>query len=499
MPVRCAIRPGAYFDSVVLMRIAAELGRRPGVRAASMGMATPANKDVLSDAGLLDDAARAAGPNDLVIALDGDEEAIEKAIHDADAALDDRSAPAASVVGEPVAPRAVSQVDASLALISTPGRYAGAEALKALRAGMSVFLFSDNVPVGQEILLKREAHERGLLVMGPDCGTAIIAGVPLGFANEVRRGDVGLIGASGTGVQQVSTLIDRWGGGVSHAIGVGGHDLSAEVGAISMLDALDALDGDPGTKVIVLISKPPDPEVAEKVLERAARAGKPVIAAFLGTESADGQHPVEIVATLEDAARAAVRAAGGSAPSHGEHDAVERAGAGDRRLLRALYAGGTFAHEATVLLEPQIGVISDDADPPSADAPARLPGEHLILDLGDDRFTVGRPHPMIDPTVRLAMLRAAGEDPRTAVIVVDVVLGHGAAEDPAADLAPALAAIAALEDGPQVVAFVVGTAADPQGLERQEAALRAAGAHIVTSSTAAVRAVGAALTPEVTA
>lgn len=500
MPVRCAIRPGAYFDSVVLMRVAAELGQRPGVRMASMGMATPANKDVLADAGLLDAAARAAGPSDLVIALNADENAIDDAIRAADEALEDRLTPAAqSGAGEPLIPRSLSQVDASLALISTPGRYAAAEALKALRAGMSVFMFSDNVPVDQEILLKREAHERGLIVMGPDCGTAIVSGVPLGFANEVRRGDIGLIGASGTGLQQVSTLIDRWGAGVSHAIGVGGHDLSAEVGAISMLDALDALDEDPETKVIVLISKPPDAAVAENVLSRAARAAKPVIAAFLGASSGDGSRPVEIVGTLEGAARAAVRAAGGSEPPRADHEDLACEESGDRRLLRALYAGGTFAHEATVLLEAQLGVINDDADPPSVKAPVRLGDEHLILDLGDDRFTVGRPHPMIDPTIRLEMLRAAGEDPRTAVIVVDVVLGHGAAKDPAGDLAPAIGEIAAREHAPLVVAFVVGTAADPQGLERQESALRAAGAHVAISSTAAVHAVGAALARAVTA
>jgi FdrA protein len=500
MSVRCAIRPGAYFDSVVLMRIAAEIGRRHGVCMASMGMATPANKDVLADAGLLDDAARAAGPSDLVIALDADDDAVDDAIRAADDALADQLTPAEpSGAGEPMVPRSLSQVDASLALISTPGRYAAAEALKALRAGMSAFIFSDNVPVDQEILLKREAHERGLIVMGPDCGTAIVAGVPLGFANEVRRGEIGLIGASGTGLQQVSTLIDRWGAGVSHAIGVGGHDLSAEVGAISMLDALDALDEDPETKVIVLISKPPDAAVAEKVLARAAGTRKPVIAAFLGAGAGDGSGAIEVVGTLEEAARAAVRAAGGAEPPQAEPEGLVRADSGDRRLLRALYAGGTFAHEATVLLKSQLGVISDDADPPSINAGARLGDEHLILDLGDDRFTVGRPHPMIDPTIRIEMLRAAGEDPRTAVIVVDVVLGHGAAEDPAGDLAAAIAEVTARKDAPLVVAFVVGTATDPQGLERQEEALRAAGAHVAVSSTAAVRAVGAALAPAVTA
>src|SRR4051794_14963692 len=486
MPAQCLVRPGSYFDSVVLMRVAAELGARPGVRAASLVMATAANKDVLAAAGLLDDAAWAAGPNDLVVAVDADEDGARDAFAAAEEALSARAAPAAAGAGAPRRPRTLAEVGEGprLALISTPGRYAAAEAAKALQLGLNAFVFSDNVPLADEVALKREAHERGLIVMGPDCGTAIVSGVPLGFANEVRAGDIGLIGASGTGLQQVSCLIDRWGAGVSHVIGVGSHDLGAAVGALSMLDALDALAADPRTKVLGLVSKPPDPEVAERVLARAAATGKPVVAAFLGAEPAGAPEGVTMAATLEEAARLLVRAASGAEPPAG---AAERAAAarGERRLLRGLYAGGTFAYEAELLLGPALGAISDDADPPSAGRPARLPDAHLILALGDDRFTVGRPHPMIDPAVRLDLLRAAGDDPRTAVIVLDVVLGHMAADDPAADLAPVIAEIAARDDAPRIVCFVVGTAAGPQGLERQERALRDAGALLAPSSSAA--------------
>src|SRR3954466_16041201 len=298
MPARCLIRPGSYFDSVVLMRVAAELGGRPGVRTASLVMATAANKGVLAAAGLLDDDAAAAGPNDLVIALDADADAADEAFAAAEEALDSRAAPPAAARGaprrpraaggEPRRPRTLAEVPDGphLAMISTPGRYAAAEATKALRLGLNAFVFSDNVPLEQEVALKREAHERGLIVMGPDCGTAIVSGVPLGFANEVRAGDVGLIGASGTGLQQVSCLVDRWGAGVSHVIGVGSHDLSAAVGAVSMLDALDALAADPATKVLGLVSKPPDAEVAERVLSRAAASGKPGIGPFLRAHAA---------------------------------------------------------------------------------------------------------------------------------------------------------------------------------------------------------------------
>jgi FdrA protein len=501
MPVRCVVRSGSYFDSVVLMRVASEVGALPGVRSASLVMATPSNKDVLAAAGLLAGEATGAGANDLVVAVDADEASLDEAFAAAEHGLGAQATPPAAGAGEPRRPRALAGVQADLAMISTPGRYAAAEARKALRLGMSAFVFSDNVPLEQEVALKREAHERGLLVMGPDCGTAIIGGVPLGFANEVRGGDIGLIGASGTGLQQVSSLLDGWGAGVSHVIGVGSHDLGAAVGATSMLDALDALAADPATRVIGLVSKPPDPEVAARVLARAAASGKPVVAAFLGAEPDSAPGGVTVAATLEDAARALLRAATGAEPPAADDDdggAVPAAG-GERRLLRGLYAGGTFAYEAELLLSPRLGAISDDASPPAADRPADLPDAHLVLDLGDDRFTVGRPHPMIDPGVRLDMLKAAGEDPRTAVILLDVVLGHLAAADPAGDLAPVIDRITRRDDAPTVVAFVVGTATDPQGLERQQRTLRDAGARLARSSSAAARLAESLLPAEVTA
>lgn len=470
------------------MRVAAELGAQPGVRTASLVMATPSNKDVLAAAGLLTDEAGAAGANDLIVAVDADEETIAQVFKAAEEALSHRAASPPPALGEPLRPRSLAEVDGSVAIISTPGRYAAAEAMKALRLGMSAFVFSDNVPLEEEVALKRDAHQRGLLVMGPDCGTAIVGGVPLGFANEVRRGDIGLIGASGTGLQQVSSLIDRWGAGVSHAIGVGSHDLSAAVGATSMLDALDALAADPDTRVLGLISKPPDSGTARSVLARAAASGKPVVAAFLGAEDDDAPEGVTMAPTLERAARLLVRAATGEEPPVTAMDDVgPRMALGERRLLRGLYAGGTFAYEAALILEPHLGAISTAAEPPAVNRPASLPDRHLILDLGDDQFTVGRPHPMIDAGMRLDMLRAAGDDPRTAVIILDVILGHLAAEDPAADLAPAIAAITERDDAPCVLAFVVGTAADPQGLARQERALSDAGACLAPSSTAAAR------------
>src|SRR6266545_6464547 len=261
---RTRVKRNAYFDSVVLMRIAASLTARSEVEDASLMMGTPANMDILREAGLLDDAGDAAGPNDLVIAVRADENLLDDLLAKAEAGLDTRPQPASAAGERP--PRALAQTSgANIALISTPGAYAAAEALKALKLGMHVFLFSDNVSLDEELTLKQEAQRRGLLVMGPDCGTAIINGIPLAFANVVRRGDIGVVAASGTGLQQVTCLIDRWGKGISQAIGTGGHDLHRDVGGISMLQGLKALAADQSTSIIVLISKPPSTEVAERV------------------------------------------------------------------------------------------------------------------------------------------------------------------------------------------------------------------------------------------
>ncbi|MFD3478435.1 transcriptional regulator [Streptomyces sp. NPDC058695] len=493
MVLRNAVHKDLYADSVALMRVAARLAEPPGVESISLVMGTPANRDVLARSGLLTTPGHDAGPNDLLVAVRGEPDAVDTALA---LAVDALSGPgegpgagpkAGADAGPPVRSLAGAPAETSLALISTPGPYAAAEALKALRLGMHAFVFSDHVPIEQEVLLKREAARRGLLVMGPDCGTAVISGIPLGFANEVRAGCVGLVGASGTGLQQVSSLLHSMGAGVSHVIGTGSRDVSAEVDGLTMRAGLDALAADPATDVIVLVSKPPASHVAEQLLVRAGASGKPVVACFLGTdETSPAPARVTLVPTLFEAARSAASLAVGGALPSGEELPKLPAPVPPRRLLRALYAGGTFAHEAVWLLGPVLGGITRSAPPPAPGAAPRLPDRHLVLDLGDDEFTAGRPHPMIDPTVRTEYLRAALADPRSAAVVLDVVIGHGAAPDPAAALAGALAEAPA--DAPPVIAFVVGTDDDPQGLTAQRRILRAAGAYVVDSSTTAARA-----------
>jgi succinyl-CoA synthetase alpha subunit len=513
MPHATRVVRNLYRDSVSLMQLADGVSKLAGVERAAVLMASEANVGLMRDAGLVAGAVD-AGPNDLLIAVRAKTDAaLAAALAHAERAL--KEEPRAGTGGGPaeLAPHSIEMAaavapGANLALISTPGEYAAAEAMKALRLGLHVMLFSDNVALEDEVALKTFARGAGLLVMGPDCGTAIVNGVPLAFANVVRRGAVGLVGASGTGLQQVSSLVDRLGLGVSQAIGTGSHDLHDSVGGITMLQGIAALGADAGTKVLVLVSKPPAPRVAEKVLAAAGRAGKPVVVCFVGADpkTIKGRN-LHAVHTLEDAARAAVALARGRKPSARGAAAPTppriKLGAG-QRYVRGLYSGGTFCYEASLLLGEAFGRVWSNAsvDPAGRIDDAWRSREHTVIDLGDDVFTRGRPHPMIDHRLRNERLVSEAADPAVAVILFDVVLGYGAHPDPAAEMAPAIAAARArAAKGKRRVAFVgfvCGTAADPQNLARQEAALRKAGVLLAASNAAAVRLAARIAAPQTT-
>ena len=495
------IIPGLYRDSVALMQLSATLEKMPGVERASAVMATAANLALLQESGLLT-GSMAASPNDLLVAVRGRSgAALAAALEAAGAALEKpSSAPAPGSPAELPLRSLQMALDrapgANLALISVPGEYAAAEAMKALRFGLNVMLFSDNVPLADEVALKHYAREHALLVMGPDCGTAIVDGIPLGFANAVRRGGIGIVGASGTGTQQVSCLVHRCGAGVSQAIGTGGHDLQREVGGVTMLAGLAALARDRDTRAIVLISKPPAPEVAAAVAAAARRAGKPVVMNFIGAPAAVAAGGrLHAARTLEDAACAAVALARGrSAPRPTSYRApAVRLGrmSAKQRCVRGLYSGGTFCYEASGILGGALGEIWSNAP---VDARQRIADPwkskgHSLIDLGDDVFTRGRPHPMIDHRLRNERLLEEANDPGVALVVLDVVLGYGAHPDPAAEMVPAIRRAQALARRKGrwlgIVGFVCGTEEDPQGLQRQEAALRDAGVLLAPSSSRA--------------
>ncbi|HET7261363.1 MAG TPA: acyl-CoA synthetase FdrA [Casimicrobiaceae bacterium] len=511
MPISRTIKTNLYKDSVALMRIAQTILTRDGVRQATLVMGTPANKDILAQAGLLDPALEKARPSDIMIVVDAETgDVLDAAAAEVARLLEGERPSASSGHAAELPLRSISMArsrdgaEAALAQISVPGPYAAAEAMKALRQGLHVFLFSDNVPLEQERAIKVVARGKGLLVMGPDCGTAIVGGTPLGFANVVRRGTISLVGASGTGLQEVTCQIHALGQGVRHAIGTGGHDVSAEIGGITMQQALDLLAADPGTRVIAIVSKPPAPEVARQVLERAAKIDKPVVALFLGDDLPAARLPQNVTAvpTLYAAAVAAVGRVGGKDAAAKEdagawlcpvHDEAARLAAG-QRLVRGLYSGGTFCAEAQLIWRDLGLRVHSNAPLDKRAADVAPEGAHAAIDLGADEFTVGRPHPMIDPSTRIDRIAATARDSSTAAIVLDVVLGYGSHPDPAGALAPAIAAAraACAKEGRHlpVVSFVCGTEEDPQRLSAQQAQLREAGALVLPSSTAAARAAG---------
>lgn len=467
--------PRLYRDSVTLMALASTVEKRDGVVRVGAVMGTPGNLTILERSGMLP-GDLAPAPDDLVVVVRADdEETAEAALDAAEAGL--TSVESAGGAREEQAPQTVAEgltVDdgVTLATVSTPGTYAPVVVEQSLKAGLHVFCFSDNVSVEDEVRLKALAVERGLLLMGPDCGTAILDGVPLGFANVVRPGPVGIVAASGTGAQEVSCLLDRAGTGVSQLVGVGGRDLSTAVGGAMTELALDLLAQDEATQVVVVVSKPPAPEVAERLLARLASLGKPAVACLLGEED-DDDGPVPVRGTLEGGARAAAGLVG-AVLDLGADVAVPAAPTGASRAtgVLGLYTGGTLASEAKVVLR-------------------RAGLEAEVLDLGDDEYTAGRPHPMIDPSGRSEKVVEAGHRADVGVLLVDLVLGHGAAADPATPLAEAVrqARAAAHADGRDllVLGSVCGTEADPQGIDAARRTLEDAGVLVHPSNAAAAR------------
>jgi len=502
------IRSGAYYDSVILMQLQRELAALPEVIDAGVVMGTEANKNILDQNNMLLPEGQAAGPEDLLIVVQAQSEADAlDALRQVDELLTRRR----QVADHEYRPKSIETAakmatDAHWALISVPGRYAADVTRKVLDLEKNVFLYSDNVTLEDEIAIKQAASEKGLVVMGPDCGTAIVNGVGLGFANQVRRGPIGLVAASGTGLQAVSVRIHQLGSGITHAIGTGGRDLSDAVGAITAYQGLDLLRRDPDTQVIVLISKPPSATVAEKLLQAARLSGKAVVVDFIGYASPTRQvENVFYAASFDEAAELAVELGSASADVAPSAEIDVSSYSSTQRYLRGLFSGGTLAYETLLILQAYIpGVYSNVPLKEEFRLPdALVSQEHTIVDLGEDEFTVGRLHPMMDNDLRIRRLEQESSDPEVAVVLLDVVLGHGAHPDPASEIAPVIQSVIsrAQEAGRQleVLAVVVGTDEDPQGLDMQVSQLEEAGAKVWTSNEAAARYVGRllqALLPE---
>src|SRR5215813_1396484 len=501
--VRCLVLFSTYRDSVWLMHLSHTLESLPGVQRVAVMMGTPHNKAILQQVGLLTAEGETGGANDLLVCVQAETPMVAaEALRQATERMTHQQG--RDTAAGAVAPRTLETAlrrlpDANLACISVPGEYAVHEARKALQHGLHVFLFSAHIDLAAEASLKNLAAQQGLLVMGPDCGTAVLNGVPLGFANHLPRGPVGLIAASGTGLQQVSCLLAGQGIGVSQAIGVGGRDVHERIGGHSMRAALQALAQDADTQVLVLIAKPPAASVAAQLVRDATQTGKPCVLAFVGeTKLAAVSGKVYPAATLEEAALLAAALARGMplpmepAALPASHAAVAQAARTmlqpGQRLVHALYCGGTLAHEALGLLRQALGTVVSNLDHTLVAAPVAA---HVVLDLGAEEFTQGRPHPMIDPSVRRPYLLEAAGNPEVAVVLVDVMLGWGAHADPAGTLAAvwqeAQAVASAVGRALVGIAHVCGAPDDPQGFEQQCQILRDHGLLLADSNAQAVR------------
>jgi FdrA protein len=497
--VSIKLYPDTYVDSVMQLSSIRAMRQVDGVDWASAAMATPANIETLRSEGVPAQELEGSGSNDFfIVARAARQEAADQAMKVGEAAV--FAARPETGKAAQAAPRSLRealkrQPDTNVAVISVPGEYATLAAYQALSQGLNVLLFSDNVPLHKEIALKEYARSRGLLLMGPGAGTAELGGVCLGFANVVRPGRVGIVAAAGTGAQEAMSLLDRWGVGVSQVIGVGGRDLTAEVGGAMGLSAVRALRDDPDTDVILLVSKPPDASVAARVLAGAGET--PVVAALIGLDPSFVAPPGVVLAdTLESGVVATLGVLEQPAPetTATQGPTVDAARARldpGRTLVRGLFSGGTLCYESLVILGRTLGEVRSNTPINKAWGLPAPSGTHLCLDLGEEEYTKGRPHPMIDAEARLELLREHGADPQVAAIILDVVLGYGASPDPAGVLVPVCESVMA-EGGPQVVAYVLGTEDDPQGYAAQRARLVQAGC-IVTETAARASLVAAAI------
>jgi succinyl-CoA synthetase alpha subunit len=511
MTTRNIIKENTYLDSIMLMSISSNLKDLESVEEVSTIMGTDANKEILKNTDLLTGEGEKAGAGDLIIALRVKNDSAVQAVIDKAEELFTRRA--AETEGEkdlmPISYDAAvnSLPAANIAVISLPGQYAGREAMAVLESGRHVMIFSDNVPLEEEIKLKQRARELDLLVMGPDCGTAILNGTALGFANVVRKGSIGIVGASGTGIQEVTALIHNKGHGISQAIGLGGRDLSEEVGGISMIQGIKALENDPDTKVIVLISKPPAAKVANKMFDVINGLKKKYIVNFLKGDPAEAKkRKLLFAAGLEEAAELAISVLESRDFAYHnfsddeakikEEAGKEKSRVGNGKYVRGLFSGGTLADEALLILSREIGDIYSNI-PLKKELTLKDSGKsqrNTIVDLGEDEFTRGRPHPMIDYSLRCDRLVEEAKDPECGVILLDVVLGYGSHPDPAKALVPAIdkAHKIARDNGRSIafVASITGTDRDPQNLSGQAASLKNSGVTILPSNAQAARYTG---------
>lgn len=498
MASKVAIRKNEYYDSVFLMGVNKRLSQAPGIGQTAVLMGSESNKRLLADIGIRGPEIDSARPNDMIVAVTGDDSAaVELAIAGLDEILKALVSQSPATGFRTLEAALQHQPKANLAVISIPGEFVAAEARKAMQRGLNVFIFSSNVSRAEELELKRLGGDRGLLVMGPDCGTSLIGGVGIGFANAVRRGPIGALGPSGTGLQEFTTQVHNAGGGISHAIGTGSNDLADEIGGLTTLEALRRLESDPSTEVVVLIAKPPGVESLAVLAAHTRGYRKPLVGCLFGSSRGAGWEgsPIRWARTIDEAASLALGVAGMDAAQVPEDtpsfETVRTRWPAGAHYLRGIFAGGTFCYQAQqILAEAGLSVSSNAPIRPGFGLPdPDISRENTLVDMGDEHYTVGKPHPMIDGTERARRIRAEAADPSVAILLIDFILGYNASHDPVGDLRQAL--LEGLEARRKtggdltVVASVCGTRDDPQDLDLQMEMLRELGVIVFRSSARA--------------
>lgn len=493
--LRTVVQKGSYHDSVVLMLLTNHISTIEGVNKVSIMMATPANKDIFKQSGLDTEELMAATANDMVVVADIEDEALLGTIMDEIEEFFKKQSTESNGKKEAESVKSWDKAlkkmpEANLAVISIPGAYAALEADRALDEGLNVFMFSDNVTIEDERALKEKAHGKGLCLMGPDCGTGIIQSVPIAFTNKVAPGSIGIIGASGTGIQELTTIIDRLGEGVTNAIGIGGRDLNAAIGGITMMDMIDAMEDDDAVKVLIIISKPPAKEVRDKISARLSNFGKPVVTLFVGEKPTYHEENFYHTYTLDEAARLAVSLVRGTEIPEAsvEVDESEFFKAEENKTIKAYYSGGTLANEAAMLIKDAMAC---EVPPEDIEGYMLQLDGNVVVDLGDDAYTQGKPHPMIDPAKRIECMQSAVDDESTGVILLDIMLGYGSHADMAGALLPSIIELQnkAKAQNRKVffVATVCGTRTDYQGYDEAVNKLKDAGVIVCENNKLACR------------
>jgi len=490
-----------FRDSVQMMQFSQQLKDEQGVIDAAIVMGTDLNKNTLKKMGLLTEDGISATENDTLITINcQDENSLNNAVQKAEQLLTSDITKSKNEFND--LSSALDAFDnANMASLSIPGQFVKEMATELIRKQLHLFVFSDHVPLEDEILLKNLALENNVLFMGPEAGTSILNGTVFGFGNRIRSGSVGIIGASGTGIQESSTMIDLFGEGISHAIGVGGRDLRNDIGGMMTMKTMEVFEDDPNTKAVLLVSKPVGDDVRNKIINKINNFSKKnyVLCLIGDNENREDSAKIKFSKSIQISVLKILKYVNDDAYKKIKDvvrkqvdDSIKLAKSlssdlnNDQRFVRGFFAGGTLCYESKIILEQMIGKVysnlsSDDEYSIKGNAASK---ENTLIDFGEEEFTSARPHPIIDPLLRKNRILEDADDPNVGVIIIDIICGINAAKNTMAFHAETIkkAIENAKEKGRRlsVFAYICGTEKDVS--ENELKLLTDSGAKLFTSN-----------------